>query len=466
MIQRPVSPWSSPKLKGVMLIALLGVTAAIVGQGCPSTSTTPDPNAGLTGDYVGSERCFTCHSRTHDEWAQTRHAQSYNDLVQIGQEANEVCLTCHTTGYKQTGGFQSVATTADLASVGCEACHAAAGAHVRDVTNRALRPATSMTADWCGQCHNGFHHDTFAQWSGSGHAAVVPDVAEELAAGTVATSCGVCHSGDVRQAKIINGETITDAFLAGVEPDHQNAVTCAVCHDPHAKTGNAFNPPAGHDRQLRFAEVTYPDPTSTNTATVDATRFNLCGQCHHDRGRDWTSTSRGPHHSVQANFFTGEMPTPSGQSPLVTNIRTSHRFVEKQCVTCHMQHDESINDVAAEEGNVQLTHTFTVDNYVGCSNNGCHPSAAAAQADLTNLQTEVTNRLAAIATRMGDPTTWQYSSEGGPAAANQASVPTYIKKVRFLYEYVSVDGSKGVHNPPYAREILDTAEDLLTSNGK
>lgn len=454
------------RTKAVALMGLVAVCAAIIGQGCPSLSPAPNPNSGLTGDYVGAERCFTCHSRTHDEWMLTRHNQAYNDLVQLGQETNGVCLTCHSTGYGKPGGFQSTATTLDLANVGCEACHGAAGPHVRDVTNRALRPPVSISADWCSACHNGFHHDTYSQWKSSRHATVTETVAEELAAGTVATSCGICHSGDVRQARFVENRTITDAFLSGVEPDHQNAVTCAVCHDPHATTGNALNPPAAHDRQLRYPQVTYPEPANLAAQTTDPNRFNLCGQCHHDRGRDWTTNSRGPHHSVQANMFVGEMVTPSGQSPLVANQNTTHRFVQKQCVTCHMQRQEPINDVPAEAGNLQLTHTFSVDSFVGCVASGCHPTEQAAEADLIALKAEVQGRLDAIAARMGPASTWQFSAEGGPAASAQSAIPVEIRKARWLWAYVIADGSLGTHNPPYTRSILREAETLLTAAGK
>lgn len=464
--QRKYPLWSG-KAKGVVLVALLGATAAIIGQGCPPAQTTPDPNAGLTGDFVGSERCFTCHSRTHDEWIQTRHAQAYDDLVELGQETNSVCLTCHTTGFGKDGGFQSASTTLDLASVGCESCHGASGAHVRDVSNRSLRPPVSMSADWCGQCHNGFHHDLYSEWASSGHAAVTESVAEELFEGTVATSCGVCHSGDVRKATLVDGETITDALLSGVHPEDQNAVACAVCHDPHAITGNAISPLAGHDRQLRYAEVKYPEPTNVIASTMDPNRFNLCGQCHHSRGRDWTSNSRGPHHSVQSNVYFGEMPTPAGQEPLVPNQNTTHRFVAKQCVTCHMQLESPLNDADPDSsiGDTHVGHIFVIESYAGCVASGCHPTAEATQSDTAAIHAEVQGRLDALKARMGAASTWQYSSTGGPAASAQSSIPVQVRKVRFLMAYIESDGSLGVHNPPYIRSMLTEAEDLLTEAG-
>lgn len=476
---------SNTRARAVCLVLLVAAGAAIVGQGCPGPQPTPDPNSGLTGDYVGSERCFTCHSRSHDEWALTRHNQSYQTLVALGQETNDVCLTCHTTGFGLAGGFQTIDTTELLANVGCESCHGPARAHVEDVSNRALRPPVSVTAEWCARCHNGFHHDTYAEWKASGHGHPTESVAEELHEGVNANNCGTCHSGDVLLAKDFNAilpanpvdprtTNISDALLAGVPVEDINGATCSVCHDPHRNTGNAVLPPVGHDFQLRWPEVTNPEPANAPSQTTDPTRFNLCGQCHHDRGRDWTTNSRPPHHSIQANFYTGEMPATSG-TPLVPNQRSTHRFVQKQCVTCHMQHEAHLNPDMDDSGTTEevthVGHTFSSNNYAGCVASGCHPSEAVAQTDTERFQAEVQTRLNAILTRLGPVSTWGYSSAGalplgGPPANQQSAIPEAVRKTRFLWAWVSFDGSLGVHNPPYTRAILTEAERLLTTAGK
>ena len=47
--------------------------------------------------------------------------------------------------------------------------------------------------------------------------------------------------------------------------------------------------------------------------------------------------------------------------------------------------------------------------------------------------------------------------------AAQAAVPVAAKKARFLYHYSLNDGSLGIHNPDYVREMLVQAQSLADS---
>jgi hypothetical protein len=49
----------------------------------------------------------------------------------------------------------------------------------------------------------------------------------------------------------------------------------------------------------------------------------------------------------------------------------------------------------------------------------------------------------------------------GPDAAGQALIPDNIKKARFNLYLVVNDGSFGIHNPDFARALLDAAENLI-----
>lgn len=440
-------------------LCMLSAGIALSGQTCPFGGT-PEPtkgDSGITGQFVGSTRCGDCHKTLHTNWMATLHAGALETLEAIGQDTNENCIGCHVVGFGEEGGFVDRATTNDLAGVGCEACHGPSRAHVDAIEDESLRPPTNLSATVCGKCHTGEHHPNFEDWEMSGHAHVTEHVAENFEMGSSLNSCGKCHSGEFFVRSIVNGETLADDALMGETPEEQIGITCAVCHDPHMKTGNATTPEDGRDFQLRFAESMTPTPTNTIDATTNSARFNLCGQCHHSRGRDWTSDSRGPHHSVQSNIYIGEMPMPDSDSPvtpLVPSRVSVHSFAAEQCATCHLYRQ----DFQDEQAPAISGHTFQV-NTAGCAATGCHPSSEQATAALATLQTEVETRLTEYRTRLGNESTWQYSSEGGPT--DQSTVSDNIKKARFLLEYIENDGSLGIHNPDYVRDMLDKIDEYL-----
>jgi hypothetical protein len=160
--------------------------------------------------------------------------------------------------------------------------------------------------------------------------------------------------------------------------------------------------------------------------------------------------------------YVGEMaiPDPETQEPLVLSRVSVHSFAPEQCATCHMYRRDFQDELAPAISG----HNFTVNN-AGCATSGCHPSTDAAVAAQATLEVEVQSRLDDIASRLGDPTTWEYVANGGPDDAGQATLADEVKQVRFLYYYALEDGSLGVHNPDYVRSILEKAEELLTGLG-
>ena len=164
-------------------------------------------------------------------------------------------------------------------------------------------------------------------------------------------------------------------------------------------------------------------------------------------------------------MYVGEMPAPEGLEPLVANTVSEHSGAPAQCATCHMFR----KDFETEEAPAISGHQFTV-NLEAC--NACHP--AGVSDTLAALQDEVQTALDDIEARLGDPATWQYSATGGPPEADDAQagettqddVSDEVKQVRFLWSYVSNDGSLGVHNPGYVRAILAKADEILDGIGQ
>jgi hypothetical protein len=437
-------------------------------QNANENANTPgnqNDNVGEAKNYVGAQTCLTCHGAPavtgvdYNTWSSTLHQGALETLKAAGQGTNAECLACHTVGYGENGGFVDEATTPELAGVQCENCHGAGGDHAANPSNVALRPTGNIAASICGGCHQGVHHPNYEQWQDSGHATIQSAViADLLAGGAEVNNCGVCHSGDVFVASRVEGETVAEDEFVGLDTNGLNPITCAVCHDPHKQTGHAVAPTEGRDYQLRFAEALTAPAANSIAETTDPTRFNLCGQCHHTRDRTWQTTSRGPHPSVQSNVYRGEMPIPDGTTePLVANTASVHAGVAEQCATCHLYR----KDFESEEAPTISGHLFTI-NFEACV--GCHPGTAAETA-FAALEAEVQAALTDIETRLGDPITWQYTSDGGPDEAGQALISDGVKQVRFLWDYVQADASNGAHNPAYVRAMLAKAQELLTSMG-
>ncbi|MHC5109815.1 MAG: multiheme c-type cytochrome [Planctomycetota bacterium] len=453
----------------LMILATVLTAAFFVGCNLVIMPDDPgpdpmDPNSGVTGKFAGSDVCISCHTNTHGDWQETLHATALDALKSIGQETNAECLPCHTVGFGEDGGYVDEATTLSLANVGCESCHGAARDHVDNVGDESMRPIKDISAEVCGACHTGSHHPNFDEWQTSNHATVTASIAQQMVEGNGFTNaCGVCHSGDVVYRSVISGETVGNNDFAGMAVEDLNGITCVICHDPHAQTGNATEPGDGRDFQLRWPEVANPTPTNTVQAATDSDRFNLCGQCHHSRGQTWQSTSRGPHDSIQANVYLGEMPSPVDENdvaqPLVVSRTSIHALAPEQCATCHMYRQ----DFQDEEAPAIAGHSFEI-SFLGCATSGCHPSQDAAQAAQATLIGEVQTRLDDILIRLGDPAEWEYTANDGPEM--QGGVSDELKQIRFLYYYVIEDGSFGVHNPRYVRDILSAAEDTLTEIGR
>lgn len=487
---------------GLPALIAVGLTLG----GCPIFNPTPEPNdanttpepnnttgnSGVTGKFRSATVCAQCHNTLHANWAATDHSKALEDLEAIGQGTNAVCLACHTVGFGQPGGFVDRATTNALAGVQCENCHGPAGDHVANVSDLSKLPKIDIAGDVCGACHTDTHHPTFEEWQTSAHATAAisnREVLDEMADGTNAQSCGKCHSGDYFYLAILGGNatytaggfpghpvTIGQDYFKGQDPNTLNVITCAICHDPHMRTGNASTPENGRDYQLRYAEVKAVTPTNTLAATTDPARFNICGQCHHARERTWWQTgtsTREPHPSNQANFYFGEMPLdpndPNGGTPLVASRVSIHISTPDQCATCHVY-----RQAGSDTGQVTISgHTFEVA-YSGCVASGCHATAEGAETLAVGIKGETKSRLDTLKAALDNWSArkghgWNYSSQpGGPGYKDpvtgvtvpgaQKKIPPDIQKARFMYYYAMEGSGWGVHNPNYMRDMLGAAQ--------
>jgi len=462
--------------------------------------------SGPAPKYAGAKVCVTCHSSICRYETNTPHASAFSstNFVAWGGQTNSLCLPCHTVGYGLPTGFNltnrsgiySYAT--NLAGVQCENCHGPAANHANATDDPTIVPRFEIAATVCGGCHSASHTTytnppTFVEWSSSGHAAVVPEALQAMRSSTNnINNCGVCHSGSARLA-----------LISGVNPavtltkDYDVAITCAVCHDPHATNSNPVqlrNPIASMDNFQLLGSDVATVAAFTNKYNA-STNINLCAQCHNDRGAAWTDTARAPHLSVQYNFLLGSVgellngsstfnPGSHAGLPSSADYSISGTFyLTNQCAGCHMQPD----------GCDAPDHSTLITSDTVCLN--CHtiPPALLEDFYLTPvLSNSVTTLITALNRWAANQTNsllatngvvaWEYTNPGGltwrtnsagnvtgwtlnnpvtftgPGADGQALIPDQVKRTRFNLYLVLDDGSFGVHNPTLAINLLNAAQ--------
>ena len=454
----------------------------------------------------------------------TTKARQTNDFKAQGGQTNKLCLACHTVGYGLPTGFVITSPPSPLAGVQCENCHGAAGNHAASEIDPTVRPRVELAATVCGGCHTTnsvptnsvplgsfpTHFPRYEEWNTSGHRAVRAELQADFA-GVNGTNdiprCGRCHSGTVREALMENNPLPYGREAGAV------GIACATCHDPHQVNiyMNVFNGPmtnlltgaiitnhqlgAVYTKQLRNPLASTNDYHTAGFITTNyykefATNYNaginICGQCHNDQGASTNEVSRPPHRSLQYNMLLGTVGDLNTGLP--PHEPATHALLEKQCVSCHMQKTNYVNGAQASVSGhtfVMDTHATTMNTYDFCG--GCHGGSVNASNAVKFTTMSFTNKIQEVkgwldfwaTTKAPSPLrtkygvrAWEYTNPGlisnpvgvtnaGPSVAEQALIPANIQKARFNLYLVLYDGSYGVHNPPHAINLLDTALDCI-----
>jgi nitrate/TMAO reductase-like tetraheme cytochrome c subunit len=151
-----------------------GAELTDVGKGYKADETKLPVNKGTANEYMGANKCRTCHSKQMKAWTDTKHAKAFHTLqtvddktaaewaTRLGVELkgkaseSEACIGCHVTGHQLPGGFPAADSTlnANVSMVGCESCHGPGTAHKaaakeakKGTTNNAVGEAL------CVSCH-------------------------------------------------------------------------------------------------------------------------------------------------------------------------------------------------------------------------------------------------------------------------------------------------------------------------
>lgn len=465
--------------------------------------------AGPSPFYAGSKTCLECHPSVHSSEVMTPHTKAFSSpaFAAAGGQTNNACLPCHTVGFGLPTGFKDARdfrSTNLLAGVQCESCHGPAANHVANEMDLTARPRIDIASQVCGGCHSGEHNPTFEEWDSSGHAVVVEDMNPT---GRI-NSCGRCHSGTARLA-MVNGVSAT-TIANTLTNDANVAITCVVCHDPHAvRAWTNVMSGVVTTNQLRYPTAS-SNYFSLSTSATFTNRFdiNVCAQCHNDRGATVGTTGRAPHHSPQYNLLMGTVGVLPGAGTNYIDCATNAApgahagfpssakysisgtyYLSNQCVSCHMQRDPAPA--------VGHSHRFTMDTYTACLQ--CHPATPENLVPLIMFPA-VSNRVyqlkreldtwarteAPPSLRLPNMLAWEYTAPGGldwktnssgvvtgwyinsqptfigppagqsgPPSTGQFLIPAPIKLARFNLYIVLNDGSWGAHNPQFALNLLD-----------
>jgi len=253
--------------------------------------------------------------------------------------------------------------------------------------------------------------------------------------------CAICHTSEGFTERIATGSV----EIAG-DIENPSPVNCRTCHQIHDTYTAA-------DWALA---ISAPVTLELTGDTVDLGKGNLCTSCHQPRwgteipqagGGDVeiTSTRYGPHHGPQSTMLLGLAGYGEFEGSSVHSITDG-------CVTCHMADAFGKQAGGHSMSMVYEYHGSERENLAGCES--CHSDIE--DFDRNGLQTEVQalvdelkDLLVAegLITESGSGITGTFSSEQAGALWN--------------YKTITEDRSLGVHNPQFAKFLLQTAIDTL-----
>ncbi|HVV73516.1 MAG TPA: hypothetical protein VHI52_18730, partial [Verrucomicrobiae bacterium] len=463
-----------------------------------TTGTSGSTNLSYTitaGTYMGIDTCFLCHSGgaiapDKSSWQNTGHAHIFSEGIDgVDGHYGLNCVQCHSVGFDSNtnavnGGFDDIMAStgyvfptvftngnwaniqsnypalANLANIQCENCHGPGSEHAAEaLQNHELSKkfiSKTLNSGDCNQCHDApTHHIKGTEWYVSGHANTtrIPSGANRLA-------CVGCHTSDGFLARVDGSSTTNTAY---------SAIGCQTCHEPHGETTPTNNP---HLLRL-LGSVTMPDGTVVTNAGNGA----LCLQCHHGRNGSVTNmlanyplgkatwaggSSFGPHDGPQGDMIEGVNAYTYGK----VIPSSAHRYtVTNLCVGCHMQTVNTGDPAFLKAGGHTFSMTYNViangatnevDKTDACVQ--CHGPITdfnmAVQdyngdGAIEGVQTEVQHLLDQLSKLLPNG-----SGIVDGLVKTSLSVKTNWNQQQleaaYNWQFVNNDGSKGVHNAPFA----------------
>lgn len=267
------------------------------------------------------------------------------------------------------------------------------------------------------------------------------------------TSCAVCHTHQGFLEHLQTGEMTTAEDISNPLP--ANCRTCHYIHENYDST----------DFELRATEAV---TLSINSVEIDLGTGNACISCHQPRvpspmpeagGENLSITSSrwGPHHGTQSALLyatAGYEITGSESYP----AEGAHMHTSAGCNGCHMAEPFGAFAGGHSFSMTYEYHGSETDHLVSCT--GCHNDIESfdyngSVTEITALMEELEDIL--ITEGYINETTGLLNASSDSPLVLSPDVAGAILNFRIVEE----DGSHGVHNPAYAKALLQNSIEVF-----
>ncbi len=507
------------------MAGLYTVTATIATSTYGTTNASANFNVGTYLGVEVCAACHTDSPgipQMYTSWTTTLHSTIFTRGIDgvLSSHYSSSCLVCHTTGYDTNasaladGGFYSVAqedgwtfpatlastnwaavpTTPDdlqgVANITCENCHGPGSQHIIPAAEslEGIIPPNGLGIDkpynvgTCEQCHDSPPTEAYgAQWYVSAHAGALSTAVTIPTTSSSAEYCVRCHTA-IGFIAIVSNNAAGNGIVTCTNTTY-NAIGCQTCHEPHGLTV-----PTNDNHLIRvMSSATFGD----GTVITSGGEGNLCMNCHHSRDgsavtnvinyklglNTWAGgSSFGPHDGPQGDMIEATNAIMYGQSI----PSSAHRYsVTNACVGCHMQTIASTDPgfLLSGEHTFEMSYTVVTNgvtnkiDQVGVCNQ-CHGQITtfnfpvedyANVGTILGVQTEVQILLNQLSMLL--PTSGTSTTPGGVVQTSlsvSTNWTTNQLNAAYNWQFVSSDGSLGVHNAPFATGILKASIANLT----
>ncbi len=433
--------------------------------------------------------------------------QTLANFPKTARLSNIQCENCH--GPQSGGGAHTLGSPRiDIAGSLCGYCHGEPARHGRfqewsesghgdfettideGFSTSATTGATTIRTS-CAGCHTG---QGFLEWYKQlANEGGSRGVGSRTLDATTLANLGWNSSGTLTAS---GATVIQDAAVPGVVTKaNAQPQTCAVCHDPHDEGTVTTAVPGGiNDAKVRVTDNTSLLPGGFMANGVG--RGAICITCHNSRNGEPVSGGGNPtlHEDGDVNWGTQVSTTANGyNSPheacqgdvlmghnayYVTGARSRHSFLADTCAACHLQ--LTTPPPAFSGGGIFGTnHGFKASLSI-CTK--CHGTftggtlQASFDASLSDLDKAIQRAIYKVKNGVNPPagTTIVIVYGRSPTISiNGAAAVSFntfltgapgttagyhpdIAKANWNYSLMSSDASRGIHNPSFSFDVLDS----------